>query len=265
MTENEPARGFSVLLPTLGGSEARALISVAEGLADAGGHATILSLVVVPEDQSLSEGALLARKRRRLLRRLQLEWGGTRLQTSVRATRDIVDGLQEAVREDESDLLLLPWRGAFRTEERLARSALDALVLSPPCDLAVIKLRRGAQDDALREPDGKTLSWPPAAVLVPVRGGPHAALALRIGQRIADHYDASLTVMYIVSLGAGSEQRQRNDDFHRELLRDVTYGRTRHITVTAASVAEAIADEARCHQLVVLGATGTRSGSGKYR
>jgi nucleotide-binding universal stress UspA family protein len=273
---------FKVLVPIIGrrvpAAWARQLIATACNLVgDDAGTATVLSVVEIPEDRSLSEGALLAQRQRQLLRR----WGGViaervKMRTVVRMNRDLVGGVQEAVREEGCNLLLLGWRGPIRSEERLARSALDQLVLDPPCDIAVLITRpwraikeghryevprskepepaisRASIEDGERsiEPARKQLE----NILVPVRGGPHAALALRIAQQLARCCGATVTVIHITRPQASEEDRQRDERFQQELRAAVAYEHTRYIKVTAPSIEEAIIQEAKQHDLIVLGA-----------
>ena len=63
---------------------------------------------------------------------------------------------------------------------------IDEVVRESPCDIAVVK-QRGARD--IRR------------ILVPVRGGPHAELALRFADALAHRFDATVCVMHVVPAG----------------------------------------------------------------
>ena len=63
---------------------------------------------------------------------------------------------------------------------------IDEVVRESPCDIAVVK-QRGSREIK--------------RVLVPVRGGPHAELALRYADAIARHHDATVVVLHLVPPG----------------------------------------------------------------
>ncbi len=243
-----------VIAPLLPGVPVRAAVEVSRALSARGGsRSVVLSVVEVPEDRSLSEAALLARRRRELLRRV----GGDqahdgKVQFAVRAARSMSEGIREAVDEYQGNILALGWRGSLRSEDRLSQSPIDDLVLDPPADLVVFKSST---------PSARQDSWPPNRVLVPIRGGPHAELALRIGQNIAQSCQAELTVMRIVRPGTGAGQMLEDAERFQELLSRVSYTRLREIEVSNAPVGEAILTEAREQDLLVLGASarGTRT------
>ena len=74
-----------------------------------------------------------------------------------------------------------------------------------PCDIAVVK-QRGL--DQVR------------SILVPVRGGPHAELAMRISRDLAKRFDAKVVVLHVVPKGIGARAVEREqvavDAFVRE-------------------------------------------------
>ena len=250
---------LSVITPIVPGVPGRTLIDLARALA-AGDDArpVVLSIVEVPADKSLSEGVLVARKRREVLQRLGGDEESVDLQFAVRASRGIAEGIRASVTEHDSDLLLLAWRGPLRSEERLRASSIDPLIVDPPCDLAVFK----PAPRSSRAP-GKSLSangvdpseWPPKSVLIPVRGGPHAELAVRVGQRVARHYNARLALMRIGTPVRDAEQEERDLESYDEIVSKVSYEKTDHIEARNDSVEDAIVAEAANHQLVVLGAS----------
>jgi glucosyl-3-phosphoglycerate synthase len=121
----------------------------------------LVGVVVVPSNQSLSVGAVAARSLRRLLR----IYGKDKRITSksqIVVSYQPWNELSSLLQKENPDLLCLEWDSHFTalgvtTNEVLTR---------PPCDIALVR--------------GK-LPNKPNQVLVPVRGGPHAELALRVG------------------------------------------------------------------------------------
>jgi glucosyl-3-phosphoglycerate synthase len=224
----------------------------------------VLGIVEVPEGVSLSEGATQARTSRRLLQRV-LDVGdeeGVELRTMVRIGRYAADGVIEAVGEEGSDLVIFGWGGpptASQTARAEAEAAeltlagervgprpvfsptIDAVVRESPCDIAVVKQRGLDKVES---------------ILVPVRGGPHAELAMRISRDLAKRFGARMVVLHVVPKGIGDRAVQREqvavDAFVRE------HAGTRRATGMireASSVRQAIIREASNHQLVVMGAS----------
>lgn len=122
---------------------------------------TLVGVVVVPEDQSLSTGAAAARALRRTLRiygRDKRIISKTQVIVSHQPWNELSNLLQDA----KPDLLFLEFDSHFKA---LNVSVNDVLT-RPPCDVALVR--------------GKIASKP-KNVLVSVRGGPHAELAVRVG------------------------------------------------------------------------------------
>ena len=97
---------------------------------------------------------------------------GTTIHPLVRIGRHAAEGIVEAAAEQEADLIIFGWGGKARPAARPApvfSPTIDAVVRESPCDIVVVK-QRGATD--IRR------------ILVPVRGGPHAELALRFADAI---------------------------------------------------------------------------------
>lgn len=211
------------------------LIGVAEALLSCyGGEGTVLSVVEVAADRSLSEGALIARRRRTLLRKLAQLYPRHALRASIRTSRSREEGIREAVQDTASNLLLLDWRNVREQD-----AATIALVSDPPCDLALVRPGRGT--------DVKS-------VLLPVRGGPHAELALRVAQALAAEHDAMLTLLHVVLPRWTTGRRGREERFFREVGDHVTYERTREVQIEAESVESVLLEQGSTHDLVVMGA-----------
>jgi glucosyl-3-phosphoglycerate synthase len=225
---------------------------------------TALGIVEVPEGVSLSEGATQARTARRLLQRV-LDFGdeeGVEIRTLVRIGRQASDGVIEAVGEEGADLVIFGWGGpptpsqtARADAEEAERAAagqgplpravfsptIDAVVRESPCDIAVVK-QRGMEKVA--------------SILVPVRGGPHAELAMRIARDLAKRFGARIVVLHVVPKGIGERAIEREqaalDGFVRE---HAGPRRATGIIRESTSVRTAIIREAANHELVVMGAS----------
>jgi nucleotide-binding universal stress UspA family protein len=256
---------FRILLPLANPRTARDLVRIGAGVADGRPtEITALGIVEVPEGVSLSEGATQARTARRLLQRV-LAFGDeeeVELRTLVRIGRHASDGVIEAVGEEEADLVIFGWGGpptpaqsvradaeaaelelaGERTRPRPVFSpTIDAVVRESPCDIAVVK-QRGLDKVA--------------SILVPVRGGPHAELAMRISRDLAKRFGAKVVVLHVVPKGIGERAIEREQAAVDAFVRE--HAGTRRATGMireATSVRQAIIKEAANHDLVVMGAS----------
>ncbi len=256
---------YRILIPLANPRTARDLVRIGAGVADGRPtEITALGIVEVPEGVSLSEGATQARTARRLLQRV-LAFGdeeGVELRTMVRISRRASDGVIEAVGEEASNLVIFGWGGpptptqtaraeAEATEMVLAGEGvlprpvfsptIDAVVRESPCDIAVVK-QRGLEKVS--------------SILVPVRGGPHAELAMRISRDLAKRFGATVVVLHVVPKGVGdraiAHEQAAVDAFVKE------HAGTRRATGLireATGVRQAIIKEAANHDLVVMGAS----------
>lgn len=265
-------RQYRILLPLANPRTARDLVRIGAGIANGRKtEITALGIVEVPEGVSLSEGATQARTARRLLQRV-LDFGdeeGVELRTLVRIGRRAADGVIEAVAEEGSDLVIFGWGGppttsqaaraeAEETEMALAgrRSAprpvfsatIDAVVRESPCDIAVVK-QRGVNEVR--------------SILVPVRGGPHAELAMRIARSLARRFKARIVVLHVVPAGIGERAVERQQEAVDAFVREHA-GSRRAIGLIreATSVRSAIIREAAHHDLVVMGASASPTNAG---
>src|SRR3954468_21083709 len=133
MTESR----LNVLVPASQLSSSGEVLGVADALLEFyGGEGTLLSVVEVPEERSLSEGALVVRRRRNLLRRAAQMRDGHELRPDVRTAHSVERGIRQSVEEHHAELMLLGWKPVRR---KVALGVTERLVGDPPCDLAVIK------------------------------------------------------------------------------------------------------------------------------
>jgi nucleotide-binding universal stress UspA family protein len=256
---------YRILLPLANPRTARDLVRIGAGVADGRPtEITALGIVEVPEGVSLSEGATQARTARRLLQRV-LDVGdeeGVELRTMVRIGRHASDGVIEAVGEEGSDLVIFGWGGppspsqSARADAEAAELILageraqprpvfsptiDAVVRESPCDIAVVKQRGLERVES---------------ILVPVRGGPHAELAMRISRDLAKRFAAKMVVLHVVPKGIGERAIEREQAAVDAFVREHA-GTRRAVGIIreATSVRQAILKEAANHQLLVMGAS----------
>ncbi|GAC1462881.1 MAG: hypothetical protein PVSMB7_03780 [Chloroflexota bacterium] len=233
------ASPLRLLIPALPSSPGERLCEIAGGLIDfTGGQATLLGVVEVPQDRSLSEGAMVVRRRRRALQRIPVVRVNPRFQAEVRTAHSIEAGIRDVAREIEADLMLLRWKPA---RVRTPGGVVERLVADPPCDLGVIK--PGSATSIER-------------VLVPARGGLHAELALRLAQAIAAQHGALLTLLHVVLPEWNGARRAQEEQYFNVVRHQVSYAHVDEREIEAESVASALLSEGARHDLVVMGSAG---------
>ena len=161
------------VVPVVYGSEAPAAIELALALAP---EVVLQGLVRVGPDEALSGGAQRARETRRILRGLVDAAGGrARARARVRVSVSPWLDLQQVIQNENADGLVLEWP----THVHALAVEVDEILAAPACDTLII---RGP--------------LPPLGqrVIVPVRGGPHAELAVRVALRLRP---AQLTVLHL--------------------------------------------------------------------
>jgi len=235
-----------ILIPVANPLTAEELIRIGATLLEPRtGELTALGIVEVPEGMPLSEGATRARQARRLLQKV-LDYApeGTVIHPLVRIGRHAAAGIVEAAAEQEADLMIFGWGGKSGPHRDgggpVISPTIDEAVREAPCDIAVVK-HRGARD--IRR------------ILVPVRGGPHAELALRVADALAVHHGATVAVMHLVPQGVTEAVRAQAEHALAQFARQHVTARSEPILREAHNVRTAILREAENADLVVMGAS----------
>ncbi len=236
-----------ILIPVANPLTAEELVRIGAALLERRkGSLTVLGIVEVPEGVPLSEGATKARQARRLLQRvLDFAPEGTAIHTLVRVGRRAAEGVVEAATELESDLIVFGWGGktpAARPGEpgSVFSPTIDEVVRDSPCDIAVVKQAEPA---------------PLGRILVPVRGGPHAELALRLAGALARHSGGNVVALHVVPPGLTAAIRSQTERALRHFIREHAGGRVEGAIIEAPNVRNAILREAENSAAVVMGAS----------
>ncbi len=240
---------YQILLPFGEISQASEMLTVARALAQAHqGRVIALCVVGVAEEKSLSHGAIRARCRREMLEKLAdiASAEVVQVRTLVRVSRHVWQGIHEVACEEGADLLLLAWKGYTRTPERIFGRTIDAVMANPPCDVAVFK---------------PGLLGPKLRILVPVRGGPYAELALSLAQSLAEALDGQITVMRAVPETVMLQAQTTGDQPLVTLMRKVaSIPRLRRVVTARGDAVQAILHEGAHHDLIVMGASAATPG-----
>ena len=166
-----------VLVPIVHGCEQMSAIAAAYAIA---GEANVLlvGFVYVPEGESLSSAATPAQEVRQTLRSLSnpehIHHGN-----EVYATHRPWDEIVKVVEKERPDLLILEYPCQFET----LRTTPVEVLSRPPCDIAIVNSHIS---DGFKN------------VLIPVRGGPYAELALRTALSMKRFNQVDITSLHMV-------------------------------------------------------------------
>jgi len=197
-------RPCTVLVPLLNLSVAPALLSLAAALiagADSylphEARVLVLAVVTVAPGQPPAAGRNMARAYRAMLGYLPATVtppgppsGAAPLQvpvhTLIKVASSVGAGIREAMRAEAADLLLLHWKDQAREPGALFGRIMDDLLAAPPGNLVLARV--GSETDLGRV----------RRVLLPLRGGPAAELALELGRTLADRIGTPVRLLHNV-------------------------------------------------------------------
>jgi glucosyl-3-phosphoglycerate synthase len=211
-----------VVVPIFGDND-NAALSVAKAL---GSQITLVGVVALPEGESLSAGTKRAQTLRRAMRKLS---AGVPLRRSeVRVSHSAWNDLKAYLTNEAPDLFLIDY-------ERIASLGVSVndVLAQTPCDIALI---RGS------------IAEQPNRVIVAMRGGPYAELALRIG--------LELEPKELVALNVKLKGNSSNDSAFRGLANVLArMPEVQKHMIETDDAAHAILDEAENCDLLVMGAS----------
>ena len=190
----------------------------------------LVGVVVVPKEQSLSTGAVGARALRKMLRIFGRDKQVTS-KSQIIVSYEPWGELSSLIQKEKPDLLFLD----YEAHPKALHVTLNDVLERPPCDVALVR--------------GKITSKP-KQVLVPVRGGPHAELALRVGLGLHSKGVAALHIRRPNDPEAGSDAPFKGLE---QVLKQITDVNTQfEVTSDAASL---ILEKAKTADVIILGTT----------
>lgn len=216
-------------MPVTSDCEPEHAISAAQAITSRDG-VLLLGFVYVEDQDSLSTAARPVQATRKRLQVLAHEHG-VQARTKVRASHQLWEELSRAIQAERPDLLILEWPCHFEA----LRVSPDEVLAQAPCDIAIV---RGP------------VSYTPRRVLVPMRGGPYAELALRLSLEIFRQSRSELTALHMTSEGMKESQDApfRGLAMVLNSLPEVT-----RLDVKTDDPAQVILAESHRHDLVIMG------------
>jgi glucosyl-3-phosphoglycerate synthase len=227
-------RPYRIMLALVDHAQMDAWIKLATSLTPEGGEIHLRGLVTVPQDKSLSEGALLATGwRDAFTRRLSQNHAPLHDEFRIHVDYQPMKRLLDELHDFPVDVLIAQWTGAGAIT---GGADTDTLLADAPCDLVLAS---------------RKLQFDEGPVLLSLRGGPNLSLGLRVAKALAG--ESSITLFH------AADQRTITPSLKAIMRAEPKIDRT----VTAISdIAEGISREAAGHQSVVMGAGFHQSSEG---
>lgn len=222
--------GYRLLLPLRQGDPQADLVRLARHLLPPeGGLIELMGIVPVPEGRSLSEGALPAQEIRDQLMALSKTFPDVplRVKPCVRVDRTPWLALLDELGDDPVDLVLLPMD---RSSPTVLGAPLEEVLSRMPCDLVI----------------GRGMVQRYDRVLVPIRGGPHLSLMLRLATSLYQVTGEEITLLAVTPEGTAPPALEK-------LLRALPF-KSRVISASG-DPARVIQQLATDYHALVLGAT----------
>lgn len=220
-----PTRSFkTALVPICLTSTSQTAFVAAQMLA---AEVILVGVVPIAEDQSVSAATPLARKMRQHLAALASD--SVRFKSPVIVSSTPWKDLQAVITDEEPDVVIVDW-----AETGLGFSAQLVLV-NPICNVVVV---RGPLPTVFNK------------ILVAVRGGPYAELALQSGLSL---HATQLDALHIALTGATDAPFKGL----KHILKHMPEVNLRSISTDDA--ARSILEESRAYDIVVIGATANQS------
>lgn len=171
-----------ILVPVIQGGEYKDALRVASGVAS---NESILlaGIVAIPSGGSLSAGALPAQNLRKALRQIKNKQKINSLEL-IRVTHNPWNELLKVIREEKPDLLVLEAGHC-----QMFGQTIHEMLKNAPCNVVVACGLLSKKFDQ---------------VLIPIRGGPNAELALRLALSLASRDKASIHTLHIISKTPGA-------------------------------------------------------------
>jgi nucleotide-binding universal stress UspA family protein len=238
----EIAEPFRVLLPVLRDQPATALLSLADALGT-GGRGRVLGLVENAGSSSLGDPG---QRRLSFLRWMaQEEYAvsplAPALPLDVRSTHDPARTVIDAAAETRANLVVAEWPG--KAPRQRVHRLLASLLGQSRLNLAMVRLAPEAARGAIV----------PRSILIPIRGGPNARLALRIGAALGDVAGTPTTFLHVQDRRHHPDRIRRETAAFRDLARSFATPGATQLEISAADPSAALQEIAADFDLVVMG------------
>jgi len=238
------ASRYRVMVPLSDPKHETNLITLASAMARQHDNGTVVAvhIVDVPDQTPLAVAAenldafdaesndLLAAAR------TDAETYGVDVETHTIFSHRVYEEIFDAAQDQKADVVVLGWGPDSHGSPGRVESFAGDLLGTLSCDFVVFKDR----------------GFDPSRVLVPTRGGPGSEVSADVARTLQEEFGAEITLLYVADDldGQGGHEEQLAAWAEAHDLADAT-----QVVDVAEAVDEAIAERARDHTLLMLGAT----------
>lgn len=252
---NREANG-SVIVALHHPEQESAAVQLAKSVAEAWGNTLVLAATVeVSAEESLSEGTIRAQELRQQLSSLvepalaattnEGQMAPPKIRTVVRVGRERWQELCELAITEQARLVVIALDSKIEADRALliGETPIEQALNEAPCDVALV---RGAWSHSERQSGD---------VLLAVRGGPYAELALDIADALCrSEAEKMITALHVVRQDMPAVQQVYEEmPYSRFRTRLLTNPRVRRHQVASRNVEQAVIGEATRHDWTVLG------------
>jgi glycosyltransferase involved in cell wall biosynthesis/nucleotide-binding universal stress UspA family protein len=174
-----------VLVPVVYGCKQTSAINAARAIAGEN-DVSFVGIIYVPEGESLSIAAARAREVRQTLKSLS-NLKQIQRRTEVYATHQPWAEMKKVIEKEKPDLLVLEYPCQFKN----LKTTPEEVLAHPPCDIAIV-------NPYIPEKFNE--------ILIPIRGGPYAELALRTALSMKRFHQTDITSLHMVPTNPAFKQ-----------------------------------------------------------
>ncbi len=198
---------YQILVPVANPANAAILMDYATRIARArDGEILVMSMAIVPEQTPLSEARqFVAGSEEAINEVLKNTPEDIPLSSTVRYGHNAARGIIGAIREHDSNMVILGWRGRSLRRDFVLGSTIDPVIERASCDAIVVKLGSDVQ---------------PKKILVPVAGGPHTPSVLEVAVIMAESFGAEITAVHVLRRGITEQQARETIEPVLESIED---------------------------------------------
>ncbi len=220
----------TVLVPIGMGTAGQSALAIAQAIAE---EVILVGVVPIGAGESVSAGAQGARAVRKRL--LKLSNATTRFKSTVIVSESPWKDIQNVISFEKPDLLIVEWDDGLIS----CCVSVEDILTNSLCDVAIL---HGTIPQKLDK------------ILIAVRGGPYAELSLQAGMNL---HPSQLDVLHLALTGSENDTPFRG---MKHILRQIPEVKLH--SITADDPAQAILEESKQYDMVILGATGSKSMGG---
>lgn len=239
------SRDYQVMVPIGNPENAETLVKYAEKISNARkAEIVLMSVVTVPDQTPLNEAKKFVSEKHDLIKSVRKMIDSEQpIHSIIRYSRNIARGIISSVKERNTDLIVIGWKGYTKRKSFEMGSNLDRVIEGVPCDLMVIK--PGKNGEADKDNINK--------ILLPTNGGMHSIMAAEIARILAECYNAQVTVLNVNR--RGKELSSRVERRLSPVIKQLNGSEIELKLVEGDDVTKIILQEANEYDLVILGAT----------